>query len=74
MEQVFDAETSTIETFEFKTYKERGEWDELLFMAAAASHGYCHSAATSAARFVTLELDRWVPHFWPVLPEVGIFG
>jgi hypothetical protein len=24
----------------FKTFKERGEWVELLFMAAAASHGY----------------------------------
>ena len=24
----------------FKTFKERGEWVELQFMAAAASHGY----------------------------------
>jgi hypothetical protein len=24
----------------FKTFKQRGEWVELLFMAAAASHGY----------------------------------
>jgi len=41
MQEVLDTETSNIQLTEFKTYKERGEWVELLFMAAAASHG-CH--------------------------------
>ena len=41
MQEVLAPEISNIQRTEFKTYKERGEWVELLFMAAAASHG-CH--------------------------------
>ena len=40
MQEVVETGTSNNQTSEFKTFKERGEWVELLFMAAAASHGY----------------------------------